>query len=362
MSYPFDDAARARPRRVVVVGAGALGTVYGAGLARAGAGVQLLARREHATAIQSAGGVEIREVDGSWQASLGAEWRPDRIEPADTVIVMTKSHDTARALAELPHLVDAVDVAVSFQNGIEKDRLLAQWCGEHRVIGGMSMVGATLDRPGVVSHTLRGATYIGELPQGVTPRVQALGAALEQGGLTVVVTNRIRSVEWSKLVHAGPSMAITAIPQLPFHRVLQDPDLADLYMRLLREGATVAAAQPDPVPLEDLPGMFPVRTFVGAAQPAAVAMVQERGREMEKSGSTNVITSMLRDLQSGRELELDAIHGYIVSEGERLGVPVPYNRTCLELLRALDPGLTRPGTGPPPPLPKRRYRPPASRR
>jgi 2-dehydropantoate 2-reductase len=323
-------------RRVVVVGAGALGTVYGAGLARGGAVVQLLARRPHAEAIQAAGGVEIRGVDGTWHAELTADWRPERIEPADTVIVMTKSHDTARALAELPHLLDTVEVAASFQNGIEKDRLLAEWCGEDRVVGGMSMVGATLDRPGIVSHTLPGATYTGELPAGDSPRVKALVAALEAGGLRAIATDEILSVEWSKLVHAGPSMTMTAMPQLPFHRALQDPGLANLYVHLLREGADVAAAGSEPVEFLDLPGMFPVRSYLAASHAAAVAMVRERGLQMERSGSTNVITSMLRDLQTGRRLELDAVHGFLVAEGDRLGVPVPYNRTCLELLLALD--------------------------
>jgi 2-dehydropantoate 2-reductase len=323
-------------RGVVVVGAGALGTVYGAGLARGGATVQLLTRRAHADAIQAAGGVEVRGVDGTWHAKLTADWRPERIEPADTVIVMTKSHDTARALAELPHLVETVEVAVSFQNGIEKDRLLAEWCGKDRVVGGMSMVGATLDRPGVVSHTLPGATYTGELPAGDSPRVRALGATLEAGGLRAVVTDQILSVEWSKLVHAGPSMTMTAVPQLPFHRALQDPGMADLYVRLLREGAAVAAAEPDPVELLDLPGMFPVGSYLAGSHDDAVSAVRERGAQMERSGSTNVITSMLRDLQSGRRLELDAVHGFLVQEGDRLGVSVPYNRTCLELLLALD--------------------------
>jgi ketopantoate reductase len=82
--------------------------------------------------------------------------------------------------------------------------------------------------------------------------------------------------------------------------------------------------------------MFPVRSYLAVSPSEAVAMVRERGRQMEQAGSTNVITSMLRDLQSGRRLELDAVHGYIVEEGARLGVPVPYNRTCFELLRALD--------------------------
>jgi 2-dehydropantoate 2-reductase len=237
--------------------------------------------------------------------------------------------------------VDGVEIAASFQNGIEKDRLLAEWCGEDRVVGGMSMVGATLDRPGVVSHTLPGATYTGELPDGDSPRVQALGNALEAGGLRAVVTDQILSVEWSKLIHAGPSMTMTAVPQLPFHRALQDPGLADLYIRLLREGAAVAAAGADPVEFLDLPGMFPVRSYLAVSHADAVAMVQERGAQMERSGSTSVITSMLRDLQSGRRLELEAVHGFLVQEGDRLGVPVPYNRTCLELLLALD--GSRPG-------------------
>jgi len=323
-------------RRVVVVGAGALGTVYGAGLARGGAAVQLLTRRPHAEAIQAAGCVEVRGVDETWHAVLSADWRPDRIEPADTVIVMTKSHDTARALEELPHLARAVEIAVSFQNGIEKDRLLAQWCGEDRVVGGTSMVGATLDCPGVVSHTLLGTSYIGELPAGNSRRVDALGAALQAGGLRTVVTAEIRSVEWSKLVHAGPSMTMTALPRLPFHAALQDPGLADLYVHLLHEGAAVAAAGPDPIEFLDLPGMFPVSSYLAAPHAEAVAMVQERGRQMERIGSTNVVTSMMRDVQARRRLELDAIHGFLVREGDRLGVPVPYNRICLELLLAMD--------------------------
>jgi 2-dehydropantoate 2-reductase len=229
-----------------------------------------------------------------------------------------------------------VELAVSFQNGVEKDRLLARWCGADRVIGAMSMVGGTLDAPGQVSHTLLGTSYLGELPRGLTPRVRALGADLEAGGMPVTLSERIRAVEWSKLAHAGPSMTITALPRLPFHRALQDPGLADLYVRLLCEGAAVAAGDPDAVPLEDLPGMFPVHRLSTVERGEAVEIVRGFGRRMQGAGSTNVITSMLRDLQSGRRLELDAVHAFLVAEARRLGLEVPYSRACLELLQALD--------------------------
>jgi ketopantoate reductase len=186
-----------------------------------------------------------------------------------------------------------------------------------------------------------GTSYIGELPHGRSDRVQSLAADLRTGGMDVVVSDRIRAIEWSKLAHAGPSMTMTVLPRLPFHQALQDPGLANLYVHLLREGAAVAAGDPDAVPFEDLPGMFPVRWMVEQAGDAeAVAAVQEFGRRMQEAGSTNVIVSMLADLLAGRRLELGAVHGFLVAEADRLGVDAPYNRTCLALLQAVDPYTT----------------------
>lgn len=320
--------------RVLVVGAGALGSVYGAALARAGADVQLLARRAHAEAVEAAGGIEVDGLDGRWRAALRAEWRPERIAAAEIVIVLTKSHDTDAALAALPQVRDHARVVVSLQNGVEKDRRLAAWCGEQRVLGGMSMVGATLERPGSVRHTLVGATYLGELAGGASARARELAELLERGGLPAVATDRVLSAEWSKLVHAAPTMTLTGLARLPFHAVLLDPGLAVRYVRLLREGAAVAAAAG--VALDDWPGMFPVRTLAAAPEEEAVALVRERGRAMAAANSTAVRVSMLSDIERGRRLEVDAVHGFLVAEAERRGVPVPLSRVAHELLCALD--------------------------
>jgi 2-dehydropantoate 2-reductase len=320
--------------RALVVGAGALGTVYGAALARAGAEVQLLARRPHAEAISEAGGVAVEGLEETWTASLSAVWDPADAEPADTVIVMTKSHDTEAALAALDHVREGVSVAVSFQNGVEKDRLLAAWCGEDRVLGGMSMVGATLAAPGIVRHTLDGTTYLGELTGELSGRAFALGGILESGGLPTVVTDRVLSAEWSKLVHAAPTMTIAALPRLPFHRALLDDELAGVYMTSLREGAAVAAAVG--VELDDWPGMFPVRTLVALPDAEAVEAVHERGRAMEAAGATDVRVSMLSDIERGRPLEFGAVHGFLVEEAARLGVDAPLTEAARDLLAALD--------------------------
>jgi 2-dehydropantoate 2-reductase len=320
--------------RVLVVGAGALGSVYGAAMARAGADVQLLARRAHAEAIAAAGGVTVEGLGGTSLVPLRGIAEPAAAEPADVVVVMTKSHDTARALAGLDHVRAGVEVAVSFQNGVEKDALLAAWCGAERVVGGMSMVGATLSEPGTVAHTLDGTTYVGELGGGTSDRVRALAGLLERGGMPVVTTERIVSAEWSKLVHAAPTMTITALPRLSFHRALLDPSLASVYMDSLHEGAAVASAAGGE--LDDWPGMFPVRTLVGLAPERAVEAVHERGRQMEAAGATDVRVSMLADIEAGRPLEVGAVHGFLVQEAERLGVDVPVTRAALDLFLAID--------------------------
>ncbi len=331
--------------RVLIAGAGALGSVYGAAFARGGAEVQLLARREHAEAVQRAGGIVVDGPHGRWEARLGAEWRPERIEAADVLVLLTKAHDSGAALAGLERLREDVEVALSLQNGVAKDSELAGWCGADRVLGAVSMVGATLEQPGRVRHTLEGTTYLGELDGRTGERPRELATLLEAGGMPVVVTDRIRSAEWSKLVHAAATMTITGLPRLPFHEALQDPGLSGLYVDSVREGAAVAELAG--AELDDWPGMFPVRTIASGPRDDAVALVRERGRGMAEARSTQVRVSMLRDIDQGRRLELDAVHGFLVAEGRRHGQALPLTEAALRLLSALGPATVTDPEGSP---------------
>lgn len=320
--------------RVLVVGAGALGSVYGGMLARAGFDVQLLAREAHARAIRETGGLRILRGDESLLAPVRAEWRPERIEPAEIVVLLTKTVDSVGALAPLAGLVDAVRVAVSLQNGVAKDDELAAWCGRERVAGAMSVVGATFVEPGVVRFTLPGPTYLGELPAGTSERVERLGEVLRAAGFEIHVTDRILSAEWSKLVHAMPVMSLAALARLPYHRLLLDPDLATLFVRLIREGTAVAAAAG--VELDDWPMLMPLRTMAGMTDREALDLVQAFGRELEAKGMTQVIISMLQSVETRRRLEVDAVQGFLAREAARLGVPAPTVDACARLLKGID--------------------------
>lgn len=321
-------ASSARPS-VLVVGAGALGTLYGARLACV-ADVQLLCRKPHAEAIRRRGGVVVRDDAGESVARLRAEWRPEEIAQAEIVVVLTKVHDTAHALSTVAHVRHGVRVAVSLQNGGDKDRYLVQWCGPERVIGGSSMVGATLEDPGLVRHTLPGVTYFGEPLGGMSARVREIAGLFESAGLTAVATQDIVSVEWSKLVHAAPVMTLAGLTGLPLHELFTDERLMTIYTRLVREAATVAEAVG--IELGDYSGMFPVRSIASKPYPDALALVAECGARLAVQGYRSITLSMLEDLRRGRPLELDAVHGFLVEQASRHGIGVPLTALSLELL------------------------------
>jgi 2-dehydropantoate 2-reductase len=320
--------------RVLVIGAGALGSVYGGMLGLAGFDVQLFAREPHARAITQAGGVRILRGEEALLAPVRAEWRPDRIEPAEIAVLLTKTVDTGTALDPLRHLIDDLNVAISLQNGVEKDHELAAWCGADRVVGAMSVVGGTSIDPGTVRFSFPGPTFLGELPEGTSPRVERLGEIFRAGGFEIEVTPRILSAEWSKLVHAVPVMSIAALTRLPYHQLLLDPELAAVFLQLIREGTAVAGAAG--VELDDWPMLMPLRTMRELPDADALEIVHALGRRLTEQGATQVLISMLQSVQTERRLEVEAVQGYLLREGRRLGVSTPALETCYRLIKGID--------------------------
>lgn len=319
--------------RVLVVGAGALGSVYGGLLSAAGMDVQLLGRAPHVAAIRTSGLV-VHTPSGAQVHHVRATSHPGEVEPAEVVIVLVKTPDTSSVLDQLAHLRGTPRLAVSLQNGLEEAGLLVDWAGRGAVVGGASMVGATLEAPGVVRHTLEGPTFLGEHDGTISARVEALGDALGAAGLEAVVTGDIRSVEWSKLVHAAPSMSLTALTRRWFHEVLVAPELAELFVDQLFEGVAIARAAG--VEVKDWPQLLPLATIASGTRAEARDLVRAHGERLEEAGMTEIRISMLQSIERGRRTEVDATLGVLVRAAAAHDVDAPVLRTCHGLLAGID--------------------------
>lgn len=351
------------PDRVVVAGAGGLGGVIGAQLAWAGCDVQLLAREPHARAVAEQGGLWVDDR----LAPLRADWRPEAIEPADVLILLCKAPDSEEVLAGLDHLRDGLKLALSLQNGVEKEALLAAWCGPEPVVGATTMAGGELVEPGRVRHTHDGTTILGELshdegarvrrgaeraagddkrpdaplPAGATPsprtapagsaRLHRFAGLLRAGGAPASVTDDVRSAIWSKLATAVGPQALAVLTGLYYHELLLSPPLAAAIAGMTREVSDLAAAHG--VELRDWPSLAPVRTIAAAPTDDAIALVADQGRAIERAGATTVTPSMARDARRGHPTEVEALHGFVVRDARAHGVATPLTDLAYALLR-----------------------------
>ena len=300
--------------RVVVLGAGALGSVYGAWLADAGAEVTLVARRPHAEAVRR-DGLEVRSYDaGTKVYRLDATDDPAAAGDADLVLVAAKSFD-------VPGLLDAytgrASMAFSVQNGVDQALPLVERFGA-AAVEAVSMVGGTLVGPGVAAYTFTGATYVGDLP-GTAPGTAARIAA----ALPDRISERadIASVLWTKASLAAAAMGVVALTRSIYHRMFMTPALREVFLDLLSEVALVAHSEG--VPLIDLPGPMRVHTFTTLPRTEALDVLREFGEQLVATGQTAVKVSALQSIERGRPLEVDAVYAPLVRRANERGLEVP---------------------------------------
>ena len=318
--------------RIVILGAGGVGSIIGAYLARNGADVIMLARPGHAAAVQQHG----LQVSGlaNFQTPVASFAQAQHIQEADVLLITVKTKDMQSALAGVAHM--RIGGAASLQNGMVKNDQIARVFGREKVIGATTMIGAVLRRDGEVEYTLDGITFFGELDGRPSDRVKATVRAFVEAGLKASGVNDIIAVEWTKQAFQNPFATISAMTRLPMHRVWASPQLAALSVHMFREVAAVAKAKG--VVLSEQPSwsLFNLEVMCHAPFDDAANRLLEVGRGVEASGRTHIIPSMLQDVLAGKKTEIDETVGYVCQEGQRLGIPVPYTEFAYRSVKAME--------------------------
>jgi 2-dehydropantoate 2-reductase len=319
--------------RVVIAGAGALGSVLGGYFARSGAKVTLLARQAHAEAIRCEG-LRIGGVRGEQVVrDLQAVSEPAEITSADLFILAVKSYDTAQTMASLAHIRDRVGTAISIQNGAQKDEVLGEALGRDVVVGAATIVGAAMPEPGRVLHTGEGSTWLGEFDGQRSARVEAIADLFRRSGLSIEVREDIRSAIWCKLNQMVPAATLACVTRLPLHQIYQSRGLAALFVELSHEVARVAERMG--IPLVDCQGI-PVRTLCSQSFDQAVESILARGRTMEARGMTEVRISTLQDLERGRRTEADDTIGHVVRLAAAHNVSLPTLTLLFRVIQGIE--------------------------
>jgi 2-dehydropantoate 2-reductase len=314
--------------KIVILGAGALGTVLGAHLARAGEDVTLIARGQRAAYLQEHGATITGLVDFTVPVHVITD--PQQVQNADVLMVTVKTYDMEAALGSVKHL--DVGSVLSIQNGVLKNEQLAQTFGWGKVLGAIAFVGAEVLQTGTVRSTANQGFYLGELPEGTSARVQLLGDTLERVGIVAHVTPSIQVFEWSKYVGWVCSMATAVLTRLESYKMLQDAQTASMLAAMLHEMTRLATTRG--ITLADM-AFFPTKTLSELSVDDMVIQLRHMGDRWAALMPNNKI-SALQDVERGRRLEVEETLGYAVRQSAALGIPTPTMDVCYKLIAGIN--------------------------
>jgi 2-dehydropantoate 2-reductase len=304
---------------VAVMGAGALGCYFGAVLARAGVPVTLIGRAAHVAAIRrdglrfESGGTEERIAIGAREDAAG-------VAGARLVLFCVKSTDSdTAATAIAPHLApDAV--VLSLQNGVNNvERIRAHMNNE--AFPALVYAAAQMTGPGAVRYTGGGNLIVGRLrafarPDGTDARLlKDIAGFLVAAGIPVTLSDDVEAELWVKLVMNCAYNAVSALTGSPYGKMVEVPEIRAVMRETVEEVVAVAAAK-------------------GISLPATI--VETAIRLADRMPTT--ISSTAQDMRLGKRTEIDHLNGYVVREGEALGIATPVNRTLDALVKLMERG------------------------
>ncbi|MBN1836847.1 MAG: 2-dehydropantoate 2-reductase [Spirochaetales bacterium] len=300
---------------VGIVGAGAMGSLFGGRLAQAGVEVILFDINEaHVTAIQREG-LRIEELaTGKTEvARPRATSEAEELRDADYLLVFVKSAATAVVAERFASLAGPQAVAVTVQNGLGNEGILKSHFRASRTAAGVTAQGATFVGPGHIRHAGRGPTHLC-MSDRHNERLDPLVDALNRAGLDTAIEDNIENLIWSKLIINVGINALTALVGVHNGKLLECDETLALMADLVEEAVAVARAKGITLTYEDPLG---------------------RVKEVaEKTGRNR--SSMLQDFDNRRGTEIEFINGAVVREAEALGIPAPVNRSVTRLVKAVE--------------------------
>jgi len=316
---PAESAAAAR---ILVAGAGALGSVWGCLLRRAGHAVTLLGRAAHLDAIAAHG----LHLEGIWGAhhATGFDLVTDAARasgPFDLILLCVKSFHTGSVAHAIAPLLAPDGVAVSLQNGLGNVEQIAAHVGWQRVLAGRVIFGAEVVAPGRVRVTVYAdPVLIGIWQQNDDPHLEAWARQVTerftQAGIPATCCTNIKAALWGKVLYNGALNPLSALLQVHYGALAEEPHTRAIMDAVFDEIYAVAAGEGVTLPF---PTAADYRTeFYGRLVPSTF----------------HHRSSMLQDLERGRPTEIEAINGAVWQRGMAHGIATPVNEVLTRLVEA----------------------------
>ncbi len=311
--------------RVLVLGAGALGSAIGGFMGRAGHEVTLVGRAAHMDAIRARG----LRITGIWGDHLvnGLDARTDllglRVGSFDVVLIAVKSFDTRTAVEAVLPLLGPDTLVCSYQNGLGNAEIIAEHVGWERTVGARAIYGVWTPEPGHIEITvIAQPTLLGVYsPETPVARVREIAEAMDASGVPTQYTESIASAVWGKAAYNCALNALCGLLEVPYGVLLDTEHTRGIMADVVRELYTVGRAMN--VPLDPPTDAEYLELLFNVLIPPTAAH----------------FGSLREDFRRHRRTEVDALNGAVARFGQALDIYCPANALLTRLVHAREHAL-----------------------
>ncbi len=298
--------------RIAVVGAGAMGGLYGAFLARVGGDIHFLMRRDY-EAVKSSG-LTVKSCLGDFHLDhVNCYRHPEEIGTVDLVFVGLKTTANQYYQQLISPLMGPNTKVLSAQNGLGNEEQLAELFGPRCVAGGLAFLCSNRLSPGVINHLDYGFLKIGNFQRLPDDTLRTFTGMIQEAGVECTTIDDLTLARWQKLIWNVPFNGLSTLLDLTVDKIMQDPQLHEQAWRLMKEVQT--AAQSDKLNIDDefLEHMMDLTTKMKP-----------------------YFTSMHLDRQHGNPMEIESIIGEPLRRGQRHKLHLPEMQTLYTDLIKID--------------------------
>lgn len=298
--------------RIAVVGAGALGGLYGAFLARAGYDVHFLMRRDY-DAVK-ASGLTVLSCRGDFHLEhVNCYQRSEDIGIVDLVFIGLKTTANDRYQKLLSPLMGPDTRVLTAQNGLGNEERLAELFGSEHVSGGLAFLCSNRTSPGVINHLDYGLLHLGNFQRGPDATLLTFAEMLKKSDVDCTVVDNLALSRWKKLIWNVPFNGLSALLDMTVDKIMNDPGLHGRSWRIMKEVQQAAGA--NGVMIED----------------GFLEYMMELTVKMEP-----YYTSMHLDRRNSRPMEVEAIIGEPLRRGQKHGLDLPEMQNLYAGLKEID--------------------------
>ncbi|WP_298246728.1 2-dehydropantoate 2-reductase [uncultured Christiangramia sp.] len=301
--------------KILVYGAGGVGGYFGARLAESGNKVSFIARGEHLRAINESG-LQLESINGDITVHPELVTSDiDEVETPDLILLGVKSWQLPEVASELKKNISKDTIVLPLQNGADNYEKLTKIIPKENVLAGLCFIVSYIEKPGKIKHaSFEPRIVFGEADNNRSKRISKISTLFSEAKIDFLHPENIQLEIWKKFLFICTISGIGGLTRVSIDKIRNSAYLFDLMKQTSAEIRSVANAKDIPLNNEHIEKAFQII-------------------ENQPEGTT---ASTQRDIMEGKPSEIENFNGYIVREGERLGIKTPVNKMIYECLKPME--------------------------